>query len=162
VEGLRAWKQGALYADANGTMRINYGVVKGYSPRDAVWHLPFTTLSGVVEKDTGEQPFDVPARLSQLSEARDLGEYVDHQLKDVPVDLLTTNDSTGGNSGSPLLNAKGELVGVLFDGNYEAMSADYKFNEALTRSINVDIRYVLFVTDKVDNAQNVLLEMGVK
>lgn len=162
IDGLRAWKKGALYADANATMRINYGVVKGYSPRDAVWHLPFTTLAGVMEKDTGEEPFDVPEGLRQLYAAKDLGEYADEQLKDVPIDLLTTNDSTGGNSGSPLLNGKGELVGLLFDGNYEAMSADYEFNEALTRSINVDIRYVLFVSDKVNKAQNVLKEMGVE
>jgi len=162
IQGLRIWKEGTFYPDANGTMRMNYGVVRGYSPRDAVRHKPFTTLSGVVEKHTGQKPFDVPERLRELHEAKDYGPYKAEKLNDVPVDLLTTNDSTGGNSGSPLLNGKGELVGVLFDGNYEAMSADYEFNEALTRSIHVDIRYVLFVTDKVNNAQNILVEMGVK
>lgn len=159
IEGLQTWKQGLLYPDANGTMRINFGVVKGYSPRDGVQYLPFTSLAGVVEKHTGGEPFNVPQKLIGLSRDKDFGGYVMPELHDVPVDLLTTNDSTGGNSGSPVLNAKGELVAVLFDGNYESMSADYEFNEALTRSIHVDIRYVLFVAEKVDGAVNILEEI---
>jgi len=162
IQGLAAWKMGTLYDDANGTMRINYGVVRGYSPHDAVWYAPYTTLSGVIEKHTGKEPFNVPDRLQELYNAKDYGRYKDEKLSDIPVNLLTTNDATGGNSGSPLLNGKGALVGVLFDGNYEAMSSDYQFNEAITRSIHVDIRYVLFIADKFNNAQNVLMEMGVK
>ena len=162
IAALRAWKDGTLYPDANGTMRINSGRVKGYSPRDAVWYLPFTTLTGVIEKNTGKEPFDAPEKLLELAKSKDYGPYYDSALKDVPVDLLTTNDSTGGNSGSPLLNQKGELVGLLFDGNYESMSADYDFNQDYTRSIHVDIRYVLFITDKFSNARNVLEELQIQ
>jgi len=162
IDGLRYWKEGVLYPDANGTLRLNYGIVKGYSPRDAVNYYPFTTLKGVIEKDSGQAPFDVPQKLKVLYQKKDFGDYSDPQLQDVPVDLLTTNDSTGGNSGSPLMNGQGELVGVLFDGNYEAMSADYEFDVDLARSIHVDIRFVLFVADKVDQAQELLQELGIK
>jgi hypothetical protein len=151
-----------LYADANGTMRINYGHVEGYAPRDAVYYRPFTTLRGVVEKHTGVDPFNCPEKILELAASKTYGSYLSPDLGDVAVNLLTTNDSTNGNSGSPLLNSKGELVGCLFDGNYEALSSDFQFEEDLTRSISVDIRYVLFVADFVDNAQNVLHELGVK
>ncbi|MDI6809081.1 MAG: S46 family peptidase [Candidatus Eisenbacteria bacterium] len=151
-----------LYADGNGTMRINYGRVEGYAPKDAVYYHPFTTVNGVAEKDTGEEPFDCPKKILELAAARSYGSYASPDVGSVPVDLLTTNDSTNGNSGSPLLNSKGELVGCLFDGNYEALSSDFKFQDELTRAISVDIRYVLFVADLVDNAQNVLKELGVK
>jgi len=151
-----------LYADANGTMRINYGHVEGYAPRDAVYYEPFSTLRGVVEKHTGVNPFNCPEKILELAASKTYGSYLSTDLGDVAVNLLTTNDSTNGNSGSPLLNSKGELVGCLFDGNYEALSSDFRFEEDLTRSISVDIRYVLFVTDFVDNAQNVLHELGVK
>jgi hypothetical protein len=148
------------YPDANGTMRLNYGVVKGYSPRDAVYYEPLTTLTGVVEKHTGVPPFDCPEQLLDLAGHTDL-KYDDPLLGDVPVDILTTHDSTGGNSGSPLLNSRGELVGCLFDGNYEAMTSDFLFMDDLTRSISVDIRYVLFIADRVDGARNLLRELGV-
>jgi hypothetical protein len=137
-------------------------VVKGYSPRDAVYYEPFTTLTGVAEKDTGTPPFDCPERLLQLAAMGTHGEYDDPSLGDVPVDILTTNDTTGGNSGSPVINGRGELVGCLFDGNYEAMTSDFLFMDDLTRSISVDIRYVLFITDQVDHADNVLKELGLK
>jgi len=151
-----------LYPDANGTMRLNYGTVKGYSPRDAVYYEPFTTLAGVVEKHTGIPPFDCPKRLIELAGLPDRGAYYDPLVGDVPVDILTTHDSTGGNSGSPVINGRGELVGCLFDGNYEAMTSDYLFMDDLTRSISVDIRYVLFIADRVDGARNVLEELGVE
>lgn len=150
------------YPDANSSMRLSYGRVEGYMPRDAVYYRPFTTLQGVVEKHTGEDPFDCPRKILDLAASREYGPYASSELGDVAVDVLTINDSTNGNSGSPLLNSKGQLVGCLFDGNYEALSSDYRFEENLTRSISVDIRYVLFVTDLVDNAQNVLQELGVK
>jgi hypothetical protein len=143
-------------------MRLNYGVVKGYSPQDAVYFQPFTGLQGVVEKHTGLAPFDCPARILELAARGGYDRHIDPALGDVPVNLLTTHDSTGGNSGSPLINGRGELVGCLFDGNYEAMTSDFRFQDDLTRSISVDIRYVLFIADLVDNAQNVLEELNVR
>jgi hypothetical protein len=143
-------------------MRLNYGVVKGYSPRDGIYYKPISTLAGVAEKHTGVPPFDCPRRLLELADLPDRGHHDDPLLSDVPVDILTTHDSTGGNSGSPLINARGELVGCLFDGNYEAMTSDFLFMDDLTRSISVDIRYVLFIADQVDGARNVLEELGVE
>jgi hypothetical protein len=143
-------------------MRVNYGFVRGYSPGGNVHYQPFTTLSGVEEKHTGIPPFDCPERLLELAGLPQHGIYDDPALGDVPVDILTNHDSTGGNSGSPVINGRGELVGCLFDGNYEAMTSDFLFMDDLTRSISVDIRYVLFIADKVDDAQNVLEELGVK
>jgi hypothetical protein len=160
IEALAEHSSRTLYPDANGTMRLNYGIVKGYSPRDAVYYEPFTTLTGVIEKCTGTFPFDCPERLRDLAAAAGGSKYADPAVGGVPVDFLTTNDSTGGNSGSPVINARGELAGCLFDGNYEALTSDYVFIEGLTRSISVDIRYVLFVADKVDSAVNVLKELG--
>lgn len=183
IEILRKESPEEFYHDANSTMRLNYGRVEGYSPRDAVFYLPFAGLRGVAEKNTEEEPFNCPGRLLDLAAAYGsgsqgeqgpggasrtapaLGEekpYFDLALGDVPVNFLTTNDSTRGNSGSPVLNARGEIVGCLFDGNYEGVSHDFAFEPDITRSISVDIRYVLFITDLVDNAQNVLEELGVK
>jgi hypothetical protein len=162
IEAQAAYAGRALYPDANGTMRLNYGVVKGYSPHDAVYYEPLTTLAGVVEKNTGIPPFDCPQRLLELAGMPDRGAYYDPVLGDVPVDVLTTHDSTGGNSGSPMINGRGELVGCLFDGNYEAMTSDYLFMDDLTRSISVDMRYVLFIADRVDGARNVLAELGLE
>ncbi|MFQ6092398.1 MAG: S46 family peptidase [bacterium] len=161
VKALMRWQQRELYPDANGTLRINYGIVKGYTPRDAVYYKPFTTLTGLFEKYTGEEPFDLPPPLFEIAERKDFGPYRDSVLDDVPINLLTTNDSTGGNSGSPLLNHRGELIGLLFDGNYESITADFMFVERLTRTINVDIRYVLFIADKLNHARTILQELGV-
>jgi hypothetical protein len=161
LEGVEAWKKTKLYPDANGTIRFNYGRVKGYSPRDAVWHRYLTSLTGVIEKNTGKEPFNNPERLLEVYNRKDFGAYVDKNINDVPVNFLTDNHSTGGNSGSPVLNGKGELIGLLFDGNYEAMYSDYYFDPDITRSINVDIRYVLFITEKVDKALNVLQELTI-
>jgi len=160
LKGLTKWKKAALYPDANGSLRLNFGKVKGYSPRDAVWYRYLTSLTGVIEKHTGKEPFDNPASLLAVYKEKDFSPYIDKNINDVPVNFLTTNDSTGGNSGSPVLNAKGELVGLLFDGNYEAMYSDYTFDPELTRSINVDIRYVLFIAEKVDKAFRVLEELS--
>ncbi|MCX5800146.1 MAG: S46 family peptidase [Candidatus Eisenbacteria bacterium] len=162
IEMLTGGLKAGLYADGNGTMRLSYGCVEGYAPRDAVLYRPFTTLKGVVEKHTGADPFDCPERILELAASRTYGPYASSDFDDVVANVLTSNDSTNGNSGSPLLNSKGELVGCLFDGNYEALSSDFQFEDDLTRSISVDIRYILFVTDFVDNAQNVLQELGLK
>ena len=146
--------------DANNTLRLTYGRIKGYEPADAVYYGPFTTLRGVLEKTTGREPFDTPAALFDLSRVRDFGAFEHPQLHDVPVCILYDTDTTGGNSGSPVINARGELVGVNFDRTYEATINDYAWSEEYSRSIAVDIRYVLWVTQKFAGAGVLLKEMG--
>ncbi|HEY9540174.1 MAG TPA: S46 family peptidase [Luteimonas sp.] len=149
-----------VYPDANSSLRITFGTVRGYSPRDAVQMEPFTTLAGIVEKDTGVEPFDAPkAELDAIAAGKG-ARYRMESLGDVPVNFLSDVDTTGGNSGSPTLNAKGELVGLLFDGNYESLSAGWIFNPELTRSIHVDARYMRWAMDEVDHAERLLEEMG--
>ncbi len=121
-----------------------------------------TTFAGVLEKNSGVDPFDAPKELVQAYQKKDYGNHLVNSIGDVPVDFLTTNDITNGNSGSPVLNGKGELVGLAFDGNYEAMTSDYLFDPAITRTIAVDIRYVLFLLDKVYHADTVLKEMTIQ
>jgi hypothetical protein len=164
IEALAAWKNAVLYPDANSTLRLTYGSVQGYSPRDAVRYFPFTTLQGVIEKNTGVEPFNCPPRLLEAARLgiASYGRYVDPHLHDVPANFLTTQDITGGNSGSPVMNAKGELIGLAFDGNYEAIDSDFQFNPALSRTISVDIRYVLWCMDFVDKAYALMREMGVE
>jgi hypothetical protein len=136
--------------------------VRGYKPTpDAPPYRPFTSLSEMIAKDKGATPFDVPPRLRAAQAAKKLGPYVDDALGDVPVDFLADLHITGGNSGSATLNAKGELVGLVFDGNYEAMASDWVFVPSLTRSIHVDIRYVEWLLDAVDGGDALLKEMGV-
>jgi hypothetical protein len=151
-----------LYPDANGTMRINYGRVRGFPSSDGKVYEPFTTLGEIPAKDTGEPPFDAPERLLDLARAGKANPFMHTPAGDVPVDFLTTHDSTGGNSGSPVLNARGKLVGCLFDGTYESMTGDFEFQDEITRSISVDIRYVLFIARYLDGADNVLEELGIK
>jgi len=162
IDALYEWKGSEFYPDANRTMRFTSGNVKGYMPTDAVWYFPFTTLKGVMQKDTGKEPFDVPAKLKELYRYKDYGIWADPELNDVPVAFLHQCDITGGNSGSPVMNAKGELIGVAFDGNYEAMISDWQYDAELQRTISVDIRYVMFITQKFANAGFILDEMGVK
>ena len=161
IEAYRKWQGGNLYPDANGTMRLTFGTVTGYSPREAIYYDYITTLDGIIEKHTGEEPFDCPERLISLYENDDFGPYADEDLGVVPVDFLTTCDITGGNSGSPIMNGRGEVIGAAFDGNYESISADYLFDETLTRCINVDSRYILFVLDRFSGARNLLDEMTI-
>src|SRR3546814_500699 len=149
-----------VYPDANSSLRIALGTVRGYSPRDAVQMEPFTTLAGIVEKDTGVEPFDAPKAELEAIAAGKGAQYRMESLGDVPVNFLSDVDTTGGNSGSPTLNAKGELVGLLFDGNYESLSAGWLFNPELTRSIHVDARYMRWAMDAVDQAERPLEEMG--
>lgn len=160
ISALYAWKGSGLYPDANRTIRFSYGRVKGYSPRDAVYYSPFTFIKGMKEKDTGKVPFDMPAKVKELYKNKDFGRWTFPGKNDVPIAYLHTVDSTGGNSGSPVLNAKGELVGILFDGNYESMTGDWKYEPSITRSISVDIRYVMFITEKLGKADNILKELG--
>jgi len=161
IDALYEWKGSTLYPDANSTIRFTYGPVKGYSPQDAVWYEPITTLQGVVEKNTGIRPFDAPEKLIKLYETRDFGQWADPELKDVPIAFLHRCDITGGNSGSPVMNARGEVIGVCFDGNYEAMISDWQYDYEIQRTISVDIRYVLFITEKFANAGFILKEIGV-
>jgi hypothetical protein len=142
-------------------MRVSVGQAKGYSPADAIEYYWMTTLSGVVDKTTGVEPFISPQKLIELHKSGDLGDYTDPVTGDVPVCFLSTDDVTGGNSGSPILNGRGELIGLVFDGNYESISADYQHIAGLTRTINVDSRYMLFILDKLANAQNVLDELKI-
>jgi Peptidase S46 len=153
-------KKGTYPPDANGTIRFTYGPVLGYQPRDAVLYLPQTTVKGVVEKDTGVFPFKVPAKIKELWKAKDFGPYVDARLGDVPVCFLNTTNVTGGNSGSPTFNAKGEQIGIIFDMTYESVIGDYYVIPELQRSISVDLRYVLWVTDKFSGATHIIREMG--
>lgn len=160
--GLLEWKKDEpSYPDANFTMRLTYGTIKGYSPKDAVTYKYYTTLDGVMEKeDPDNWEFVVPAKLKELWKAKDFGDYALPDGK-MPVAFLSNNDITGGNSGSPVLNADGELIGLAFDGNWESMSSDIMFEPDLQRCINVDIRYVLFIVDKFGGAGYLLDEMDI-
>jgi len=149
-----------IYPDANSTLRVTFGQVKGYTPKDGVTYTPFTTLDGILEKDTGEDPFDSPPKLLETAHAGRFGHYADPKLGTVPVNFLADLDITGGNSGSPTLNGKGELVGLAFDGNWESIISDWDFLPKVTRSIQVDMRYVLWVMDFVDEADYLIKEMG--
>ncbi len=162
MEAWIAWKGDTLYPDANRTMRFSYGTVKPLKPRDAVSYDYGTTLSGVIEKETGDEPFEVPTKLKQLWEKKDFGVYTDKRSGDIPVAFLANLDITGGNSGSPVINGKGELVGCAFDGNWESVVGDYFFQEPLNRTISVDSRYILFILDKYSDSQNILNEMLIK
>jgi hypothetical protein len=162
VEGMSEMRAVKPYPDANRTLRFTYGEVKGYVPREAISYTPFTTLSGVIEKDTGREPFDVPEKLKQLFRARDFGPYAIDNGANVPVDFLSTTDIIGGNSGSPVMNGRGEQVGIIFDGNYEGLGNDFFYNESKGRAIAVDIRYVLFVADKFGGAGYILKELDIR
>lgn len=146
--------------DANATLRLTHGTVRGYSPNDAVWMQPATTLSGVIAKTTGDAPFETPTEVVRMHEAKNHGNYAHPKLNDVPVAILYDTDTTGGNSGSPILNADGQLVGVNFDRAFEATINDFAWNTNYSRSIGVDIRYVLWITDNVYGAKTLISEMG--
>ena len=147
--------------DANFTMRMTYGNVKAYQPRDGVTYNHYTTLEGVMEKeDPDNSEFIVPERLKELYNAKEYGEYA-LPNGEMPVAFLTTNDITGGNSGSGVLNSRGELIGLAFDGNWESLSGDINFDDNLQRCINVDIRYVLFVIEKFGGCNRLIQEMTI-
>jgi hypothetical protein len=149
-----------FYPDANFTMRLTYGKVSSYSPGDAIHYSAFTTLKGVIEKeDSTNYEFIVPDRLKKLYQAKNYGNYgIDGTM---PVCFITDNDITGGNSGSPVLSAKGELIGLAFDGNWEAMSGDISYESDLQRCICVDIRYVLFIIDKYAGDSRLINELKI-
>jgi hypothetical protein len=150
----------AIYPDANSTMRVTYGQILDYYPQEAVYYNWFTTTDGILAKEIPDDPeFDVPAKLKELILAKDYGRYGKDGVLNVC--FLTNNDITGGNSGSPVINANGELIGCAFDGNWEALSSNIIYNPDLQRCINVDIRYVMFVIDKVGGAGYLLEEMTI-
>ena len=160
VNGLMAMEPNKVWApNANSTIRLTYGNVKSYKPRDAVFYDYYTTLTGVMEKEGpkgGE--FEVPQNLKDLYYAKNFGRY---GADNISVNFITNNDITGGNSGSPVINGNAELIGTAFDGNSEAMSGDIDFEENLQRCINLDARYMLFIVDKIANAQNLINEMTI-
>ena len=150
-----------IYPDANLTLRLTYGKAKGYEPADGIYNQHYTTLKGVMEKeDPNNWEFVVPAKLKALYEARDYGPYA-NEKGEMPVNFIVDTDNTGGNSGSPLMNGKGELVGIGFDRNYEGLTGDIAFRPSSQRAATVDIRYVLFIIDKFANSQHIMRELTI-
>ncbi|UXI70662.1 S46 family peptidase [Tahibacter amnicola] len=151
----------AVYPDANSSLRVTFGRVQGIK-KDGVEFTPFTTGEGIVAKTTGVEPFNTPQSEYERLVAKDYGRYASPTLGTLPVNFLADLDITGGNSGSPTLDSHGRLVGLAFDSNWDSVSADWIYEQPLTRSIQVDVRYMLWVMDKIDNAHNLLREMGVQ
>ena len=162
IGGLLSGKSGPSYPDANHSVRFSWGTVQGYTPQDAVRYEFMTSLQGQLAKNTGQFPFNLPDAVVKAHASGKGEKYIDSGLKDVPIDFLSTNDGTGGNSGSPVLNGKGQIVGLMFDGNFESIASDYHFDAELTRAIHVDIRYVLYVLDVVYGITNVLDELTIR
>ena len=160
-DALKAFEGKDIAPDANSTLRVTFGTVKGYAPKaEAKAFVPFTVLPEVLAKNTNKEPFDAPPALVKAFEQKKFGKYVDPYLGQVPVDFLSDLHITGGNSGSATFNAKGELVGLAFDGNYESLASDWYFMPKVTRSIHVDIRYVQWLLDAVDGGDAIVKEMG--
>jgi hypothetical protein len=154
-------KSARIFPDANSTLRVTYGKVKGYKPNDAVYYEPFTTLDGVIEKYVpGDYEFDVPKKLIDLYNTRDFGKYADKNGK-MPVAFIATNHTTGGNSGSPALDANGNLIGLNFDRVWEGTMSDIYYSPEICRNIMVDARYILFVIDKYAGAKNIINELKI-
>ena len=152
-----------MYPDATFTMRVSYGKVDDYEPRDGVRYDYVTTSQGLLEKyKPGDYEFDLPKEAVDKIKAKDFGQYKDARTGDLVVGFITSNDITGGNSGSPVMNGNGELIGLAFDGNYEALSHKLAFDKDLNRTINVDIRYVLWCIDKLGGAQNLIKELTIR
>jgi hypothetical protein len=148
--------------DANRSLRVTVGRVAGYSPRDAVVMLPHTTLAGVIAKHTGEEPFDVPVRIREAWEKERFGRWIDPELGSVPIGILADCDTTGGNSGSPVIDGRGRLVGVNFDRVWENVANDFGYNPEIARNVSVDVRYMLWILDQVEGAEELLAELGVE
>lgn len=164
MQAMIAWKDSQklpVYPDANSSLRVTFGNVQGVAPRDGVSYAPFTTAQGIVEKNTGVEPFNSPKAELAAIKARAFDGYASPKLGTLPVNFLADLDITGGNSGSPAMDGNGQLVGLAFDGNWESVSGDWLFNPQLNRSIQVDVRYMLWVMDHLDHADNLLKEMSI-
>ncbi|MBK5202581.1 MAG: S46 family peptidase [Prolixibacteraceae bacterium] len=161
LEGLmKMEKNHVFYPDANSTMRLTYGKVGGYKPHDGVKYDYYTTIKGYIEKEIpGDDEFSVPQKLKDLYRAKDFGRYADKKDSTLHTCFITNNDITGGNSGSPVLNANGQLIGIAFDGNWEAMSCDIAYEPVLQKCVNVDIRFVMWIIDKYAGAKNIIDEI---
>lgn len=152
--------QKKMYPDATFTMRVSYGSISSYTPREAVKYQVATTMTGILEKCIpGDYEFDLPPKLIELAKKKDFGQYADARHKDLVINFITNNDITGGNSGSPVIDGNGNLIGLAFDGNYEALSHKLAFDKNLNRTICVDIRYVLWCIEKLGGAQNIIDEL---
>lgn len=158
MQAIRELHDGPVYPDANGTLRITYGQVQGVTPRDGIRYVPHTTVAGIVEK-AGDWPYNAPSALLAAAPEAPETRWADATLGDVPVNFLTDLDTTGGNSGSATLNGSGELVGLIFDGTYESMTGDWAFDPDQVRSIHVDIRYLLWMLEHVENAPHIVDEL---
>ncbi|HYX36639.1 MAG TPA: S46 family peptidase [Oligoflexus sp.] len=160
-----AWKKSQgkpVYPDANSTLRVTYGTVASYAPKDGLVKGPFTTVEGILEKYTGKTPFDTTKGVLDAIHSHRYSVYKDKSLGTVPVNFLSTADTTGGNSGSAVMNKRGELVGLNFDSTYESVTKDWYFDPLMTRAIHVDIRYMLWIMAEVDKAENLLKEMTIR
>lgn len=165
MQAVIEWKKSQgkpVYPDANSTLRVTYGTVAPYSPRDGISKGPFTTVEGIVQKHTGKSPFNMQESLLTAVKEKRYGVFKDVVLQTVPVNFLSSADTTGGNSGSAVLNKNGELVGLNFDSTYESITKDWYFDTTITRAIQVDIRYMLWVMKEVDHADNLLKEMTIR
>ncbi|MDZ7758459.1 S46 family peptidase [Rhodohalobacter sp.] len=166
VEGILEMDPGKIHpADANFTLRLSAGEIMGYQPEDGVYNLPFTTLRGMIQKNRNRYPFLVPDKLLEYApdstSAEDFSGYGNYS-GELPLNFLSTNDITGGNSGSPVLNANGEIIGLAFDGNIEGIVSDYFFIPELTRTISVDIKFILFMMEEIDNTDRLLDELQIR
>src|SRR5436189_1057696 len=161
LDALRVARGGQLYPDANSTLRVGFGVVKGYAPRNAVWYTPQTDIRGVLEKETGQEPFNSPPRLLERARRKEFGTYVDPELGTLPVAFISTNVVTNGQSGSATMNAWGELCGLAFDSNWEGVGSDYLVESDIARTIHVDSRYIIWIMDAIDGAHDLMRELGI-
>ena len=164
MQAIMAWQKSkgfVAYPDANSNLRVTYGNVMGGFPKDGLRYTAFTTLEGIKEKDTGISPFNSPKSQLALIDAKDYGDYELDAISSVPVNFMSDIDITGGNSGSATLNGRGELVGLVFDGTIESVNSDWDFDQKMTRAIHVDSRYMLWVMEKIDDAQHLIDEMNI-
>jgi hypothetical protein len=160
IEAQEAFRGKAFYPDANSTLRVSIAEVAGYEPRDGLVAMPHTTVAGIVQKHSGQAPFNAPPALLAAAGRRQQSRWVDPRLRDVPVCFLTNGDTTGGNSGSPVIDGKGRLIGLNFDRVFEGVATDFGWHPARSRNVVVDIRYALWVIDEVFPCPRLLAELG--
>jgi hypothetical protein len=160
IAAQEAFRGKSFYPDANSTLRVSIAEVAGYSPREAVTCAPQTTVAGILQKETGVEPFANPKALLAAAATRSTSRWFDKRLHDVPVNFLANGDTTGGNSGSPVINGKGELIGLNFDRVFEAVAGDFGWNKDRSRNVVCDIRYVLWIVESVFPCPTLLHELG--